>query len=86
MTNISFAEQAKQRSLDFFQAYGVENNMEKVLSFFSKESALIGWGSKEIYLDYAAIVATAHQRMTIPFLCSLMTSVRKSLMPQQTSA
>ena len=48
MTNISFAEQAKQRSLDFFQAYGVENNMEKVLSFFSKESALIGWGSKEI--------------------------------------
>ena len=67
MTNISFAEQAKQRSLDFFQAYGVENNMEKVLSFFSKESALIGWGSKEIYLDYAAIVATAHQRMTIPF-------------------
>ena len=67
MTNISFAEQAKQRSLDFFQAYGVENNMEKVLSFFSKESALIGWGPKEIYLDYAAIVATAHQRMTIPF-------------------
>ena len=67
MTNISFAEQAKQRSLDFFQAYGVENNMEKVLSFFSKESALIGWGPKEIYFDYAAIVATAHQRMTIPF-------------------
>ena len=68
MTNISFAEQARQRTLDFFQAYCTENNMEKTLSYFSEQSSYIGWGSQEIYPDYAAIVATAHERMTIPFV------------------
>ena len=42
MTNISFAEQAKQRSLDFFQAYGVENNMEKVKTPTIRELIITG--------------------------------------------
>ena len=73
MLDASFAEQARQRTLDFFQAYCIDNNMDKVLSYFSKQSSYIGWGSQEIYPDYAAIVATAHERLTIPFLYSLMT-------------
>ena len=67
MRNASFVEQARQRTLDFFQAYFIENNMEKMLSYFSKHSSFMGWGSKEIYPDYEAIAATAHERMTIPF-------------------
>lgn len=67
MNSTFFIEQAKQNTLSFFHAYGIENDMVKVLNMFSKQSALIGWGSKEIYLDYEAICATAHQRMTIPF-------------------
>lgn len=67
MLDASFAEQARQRTLDFFQAYCIDNNMDKVLSYFSKQSSYIGWGSQEIYPDYAAIVATAHERLTIPF-------------------
>ena len=49
MRNASFVEQARQRTLDFFQAYFIENNMEKMLSYFSKHSSFMGWGSKEIY-------------------------------------
>lgn len=29
MLDASFAEQARQRTLDFFQAYCIDNNMEK---------------------------------------------------------
>ena len=67
MIDVSFTEQAKQRTLAFFQAYYIDNDMEKMLSFFSKHSAFVGWGSKELYFDYEAIAATAHERMTIPF-------------------
>ena len=67
----AFLELARQRSIDFFQAYCIENNMEKVLNYFSQKSSFIGWGSREVYLDYNAIAATAHERMTIPFLVQL---------------
>ena len=80
MLDASFAEQARQRTLDFFQAYCIDNNMDKVLSYFSKQSSYIGWGSQEIYPDYADIVATAHERLTIPFLYSLITLTWKQSM------
>ena len=67
MHNATFEEQARQRTLDFFHTYCVENDMEKTLSLFSRHSSFIGWDTSETYLDYEAIVATTIERMVLPF-------------------
>ena len=56
MHNATFEEQARQRTLDFFHTYCVENDMEKTLSLFSRHSSFIGWDTNETYLDYDATI------------------------------
>ena len=67
MHKADFLKQATQNTIDLFYAYCHDNDMEKVLSFFSKESCFISWGKDEIYLDLAAVAATLHRRMTLPY-------------------
>ena len=71
MHKADFLQQAEQNTLDFFYAYCHDNNMEKVLSYFSKESCFISWGKDELYLDFDAIMATMHKRMTLPYFIEL---------------
>ena len=71
MREANFLKQAEQNTVDFFYTYCHDNNMEKVLSYFSKESCFISWGKDELYLDFDAIMATMHKRMTLPYFIEL---------------
>ena len=71
MHKTAFLAQAERNTIDLFHAYCHDNDMEKVLSFFSKESCFISWGKDEIYLDFEAITATLHRRMTLPYFIEL---------------
>ena len=71
MNNAAFIELARRNTLEMFYAYCHENDMEKTLSFFSKESCFIGWGAKEVYLNYQSISATARERMSLPYYLEL---------------
>ena len=71
MHKTAFLAQAERNTIDLFHAYCHDNDMEKVLSYFSKESCFISWGKDEIYLDFEAITATLHRRMTLPYFIEL---------------
>ena len=71
MHKTAFLAQAERNTIDLFHAYCHDNDMEKVLSYFSKESCFISWGKDEIYLDFEAITATLHRRKTLPYFIEL---------------
>ena len=71
MNSLSFLDQARQNTIDFFYAYCHANDMERALSYFSQTSSFISWGKNEVYLDYAAVAATLHERMTMPYFLEL---------------
>ena len=71
MIDEAFQEQARTKAIEVLHAYCHENDMEKCLSYFAKECSFIGWGSKELYFDHAALAATIHERMTMPYFLEL---------------
>ncbi|MGM9569166.1 MAG: PAS domain-containing protein [Phascolarctobacterium sp.] len=71
MNKADFCEQARQKTIELFNAYCQENDMDKALSYFSSNACFIGWGEQEIYLDKQSIVATTYERMRLPFFMEL---------------
>lgn len=63
MKQSEFCKKAQQNAIAFLKAYFVESNMEKALSYFSKDcSSWIGWGENELYLNYPDVFNTFTRR------------------------
>lgn len=63
MKQSEFCKKAQQNAIAVLKAYFVESNMEKALSYFSKDcSSWIGWGENELYLNYPDVFNTFTRR------------------------
>lgn len=63
MKQSEFCKKAQQNAIAVLKAYFVESNMEKALSYFSKDcSSWIGWGENELYLSYQDVFNTFTRR------------------------
>lgn len=63
MKQSEFCKKAQQNAIAVLKAYFVESNMEKALSYFSKDcSSWIGWGENELYLSYPDVFNTFTRR------------------------
>lgn len=63
MKQSEFCKKAQQNAIAILKAYFVESNMEKALSYFSKDcSSWIGWGENELYLNYPDVFNTFTRR------------------------
>lgn len=63
MKQSEFCKKAQQNAIAILKVYFVESNMEKALSYFSKDcSSWIGWGENELYLNYPDVFNTFTRR------------------------
>ena len=63
MKQSEFCKKAQQNAIAVLKAYFVESNMEKALSYFSKDcSSWIGCGENELYLNYPDVFNTFTRR------------------------
>lgn len=63
MKQSEFCKKAQQNAIAILKAYFVESNMEKALSYFSKDcSSWIGCGENELYLNYPDVFNTFTRR------------------------
>lgn len=63
MKQSEFCKKAQQNAIAVLKAYFIESNMEKALSYFSKDcSSWIGWGENELYLNYPDVFNTFTRR------------------------
>lgn len=63
MKQSEFCKKAQQNAIAILKVYFVESNMEKALSYFSKDcSSWIGCGENELYLNYPDVFNTFTRR------------------------